>query len=433
MRSITDFGDWPAAGRTLLRVATRSEFVRRQLERSPVTAREAAADPDAWRRLYAVTKADFLEDQRLRPPFGTRCQLLPARIGLIVESSGSTGRGREVHYLTRRDMGRLAHLWAGSLGRMGIGAEDIVALTFPVGMAGGGVKHAEAYVQLGAKLLRMASLTTTQKLEAMRYYRASTLVATPAYVDRMAAAAEEAGINLHDNGLRRIVVATQSVTIDWVRRIEEIWGVRIYEWYGTSAGLVAFCCEQGMVNSRGDRGTLHWASSAALQEVVDPDKRWVGDGQRGELVGTPLISEAEPIIRYSTGDEVLFRAPGACPCGSPDPGIESGTVRRLDQMFKIKGVNLWPSDVEATLFGFEAVQDYRVRITLDNARREVIGLDVLVPSGRPDLEGNVVAALREATGLRFQVTIVSDSREWSQETAGEAGKSSRWIDDRQTA
>jgi len=313
---------------------------------------------------------------------------------------------------------------------MGVTAEDIVALTFPIGMAGGGVKHAAAYQALGAKVLRISFLSTVAKIDAMRHYGATVIVATPSYIDRLALVAEEQGIEPRSLGIRRIICATQSVTTDWVRGVETQWGGRVYEWYGTSAGLVAFCCETGMVDpATGRRGTLHWDPDSALQEIVTPGTgELVLGGQRGELIGTALINEAEPFFRYATGDGVGFVAPGTCVCGSERPGIESGTVRRLDQMFKIKGVNLWPAYVEAAVFSSASVHDYRVRLLKDAAGRELLEIDVLAPKASDSFEGELAARLREDTGLGFQVSIARARSDWSQETAGEAAKAMRWMD-----
>lgn len=432
--SLGDCGNWRQAGQALLRAARRSPFVRRQLERSPVTARQAAGDPAAWGRLAFVTKEDLLEDQRLAPPFGRRRCARLEEIGIVVESSGTTALGKETHYITRRDYARTLRAWGRSLVRMGITARDIVALTFPVGMSGGGVKHADAYAGIGAKVLRVANLSTRQKLDAMAFYGTTVLVATPFYVDRLGAVADEAGIDLRALRVRRIVVATQSVAVEWVRATEEKWGARLYEWYGTASGLIAFACRQGMVNPRGERGTLHWDPDFALYEVLDPLSGQRADGPaRGELVGTPLVSAAEPLFRVRTRDEVAFRPPGSCRCGSPWPGIESGTVRRLDGMFKVKGVNLWPAHVEATLFGVGGVRDYRARIVLDERGREAILLDLLAQpeAARPaDLAERVASRLREEAGLGFEVTVSEDPSKWLHATTGEAAKARRWVDER---
>ena len=428
------FGNWRKAGQALLRAARRSEFVRRQLARSPVSARQAASDPEAWRRLAPVTKEDLLEDQRTNPPLGSRCCAAIEDIGVLVESSGTTGQGKETHYLTHRDWARTARKWTASLAGMGVTPRDIVALTFPVGMAGGGVKHADAYARLGAKVLRIANLSTRQKLATMAYYRTSVLVATPFYVDRLGAVADEAGIDLRTLAVRRIVVATQSVTVEWVRSVEEKWGARLYEWYGTASGLIAFTCAEGMVNSRGERGTLHWDPDLAFYEVVHPGRgTWIEGMERGEVIGTPLVGEAEPLLRIRSRDEVRLHPPGTCRCGSRWPGIESGTVRRLDGMLKVKGVNLWPAHVEATLFALPEIRDYRVRIRQDDRAREVVRLDVLVGSalaGAEPVADRIAKALREATGLSFDVTPLDDSAAWLQKTTGEAAKTQRWVDER---
>jgi phenylacetate-CoA ligase len=317
---------------------------------------------------------------------------------------------------------------------MGITPSDIVAMTFPVGMSGGGVKHADAYVAVGAKMLRIANLSTRAKLDTMAYYGTTVLIATPFYVDRLGAVAAEAGIDVRSFKVRKIVVATQSVTCDWVQSTEERWGAKLHEWYGTAAGLIAFSCEHGMINERGERGTLHWDPDFAQYEILGADSgQWLQGGGRGELVGTPLVSSAEPLFRIRTRDEVTFRAPGTCRCGSRWPGIESGTVRRLDGMFKVKGVNVWPAHVEAILFSIDSIRDYRVRIVLDGQGRETMRMNVLTQTAEmvPEhLADHLSARLRRDTGLGFDVAVSEDPSQWLHETSGEAAKPRRWVDER---
>lgn len=431
---LSAFGNWRRAGQLLVEASSRNAFVRRQLDRSELTASEIATDPEAWSRLSFVTKQDLMEDQQLSPPFGTRCCVPIEDLAIMVESSGTTAMGKEVHCLTRGDYAHTLNTWGVSLRRMGVTPRDIVALTFPVGMSGGGVKHADAYVGVGAKVLRVANLSTRAKLDAMAYYGTTVLVATPFYVDRLGVVAAESGIDMRTLKVRKIVAATQSVTSDWVRSTEQKWGAKLYEWYGTAAGLIAFSCEYGMVNDRGERGTLHWDPDFALHEVLDVESgNWVHGPSRGELVGTPLVSSAEQLYRIRTRDEVMFRPPGTCRCGSQWPGIESGTVRRLDGMFKVKGVNVWPAQVEATLFGIASIRDYRVRIIIDEQGRERMRLDLLTQPDGAEVGGfaeNLSERLRHEIGLGFDVTVSVDFSEWLHDTTGEAAKPRRWVDER---
>ena len=253
---------------------------------------------------------------------------------------------------------------------MGIRPSDIVAMTFPVGMSGGGVKHADAYVGVGAKVLRIANLSTRAKLDAMAYYGTTVLIATPFYVDRLGAVAAEAGIDVRVLKVRKIVVATQSVTVRLGaidRREVGRQALRMVRHLGR-ADRVLMRARHGQ-RSDGERGTLHWDPDFQLNEILDVESgALVQGGERGELVGTPLVSAAEPLFRIRTRDEVTFRAPGTCRCGSPWPGIESGTVRRLDSMFKVKGVNVWPSPRRGGAVRMGNIRDYRVRIAVDGAR-----------------------------------------------------------------
>jgi len=425
------FGSFDALRANFLERSRRSSLVRDQLAGSSMTPEQAVATPQSWSQLRPVTKADMIADQKLDPPYGARSCVSSAELGLVVESSGSTGKGREVHYLSRRDTDRTASAWSRYLANMGVTPWDAIAICFPIGMAGGGIRHMLAYGRLGATVLRIGGLSSERKIEAIRHYRASTLVATPAYVDHLGVVAGECGVQPRQLGIRRIVVATQSVSSEWVRSTEELWGAGLFEWYGTSAGIAAFACARGMVDGD-EHGTLHWDPQVAVQEVVDPKTgRHVADGERGEMIGTPLINEAEPLFRIATGDEVRFRAPGSCACGSSWPGIESGTVRRLDAMFKVKGVNLWPATVDALVLSRDEVLDYRARIWQDERGRERLGLELLTPAGVSDqLVEPLRAMLREESGLSFEIAVVERREAWTQQTAGEAGKARRWVDER---
>ena len=425
------FGNWDALKANFLARAQSSRFVAEQLSRSSAKAADVVASPEAWLSLSPVTKADIIEDQAVDPPYGRRRCVPPEQIGMVLESSGSTGNGREVHYLSHGDVRRTAGAWAQYLRQIGVDSADVVALCFPIGMAGGGIRHMLAYSELGAKVLRVGGLPTERKIEALRYYRASTLVATPAYVDRLGVLAAELGAAPSALGIRRIVVATQSVSLEWVRATEEQWKARLYEWYGTSAGILAFACARGMADREG-RGILHWDPDVAVHEVLDVNTgQHVADGEQGELVGTPLINEAEPLFRIATGDLVRYRAPGACRCGSPWPGIESGTVRRLDQTFKVKGVNLSPATVDAVLLARPEVLDYRARIWQDSGKREQLAIELLTQvEVRGDLAAQLAGELRRDTGLTFQVSMTGERSGWSLHTSGEAGKAKRWVDER---
>jgi phenylacetate-CoA ligase len=425
------FGDWETLRSNFLSRAEHNRLVADQLTRSSATAAEVVGSPEAWLGLTPITKADIIQDQVLDPPYGQRRSVGLDEIGLVLESSGSTGKGREVHYLSQGDITRTATAWAQYLIQMGVTSRDVVALCFPIGMAGGGIRHMLAYSQLGAKVLRVGALPTERKIEAIRYYRASTLVATPAYVDRLAVVTEELGLPPSELGIRRIVVATQSVSVEWVRATEAMWGARLYEWYGTSAGIAAFACARGMADGDG-RGTLHWDPQITVHEVLDVDSgQPVADGEHGELVGTPLINEAEPMFRFATGDLVRYRAPGSCPCSSSWPGIESGTVRRLDHSFKVKGVSLSPATVDAVVLGRPEVLDYRARIWQDGGKREQLAIELLTQSETAeDLAVQVAGRLRTDTGLSFAVTVTGERSSWSLQTSGEAGKAKRWVDER---
>ena len=433
MAKISDFGNWKLAAELLATEAARNPFVQRQIGRSSVSAGELQSDPEAWAKLAFIMKDDMMEDQRLKPPFGTRCTFEVPELSIIVESSGTTALGKEVHCITKPDYDKTMATWGLSLKQMGIGPKDVIGMTLPVGMSGGGVKHVDAYVAMGAKMMRIANLSTRAKLDAMAYYGMTVVIGTPFYIDRLGAVADEAGIDVSKLKVRKLIVATQSVTVDWIKATEAKWNAKLYEWYGTASGMIAFSCEHGMLNDKGERGTLHWHPDFELNEIRNEETgALVDDGQRGEVIATPMVSEAEPLFRIRTRDEATFRAPGKCACGSHWPGIEAGTVRRLDGTFKVKGVNIWPSHCEAVIFSLGFIRDYRVRIHAEGGR-ETMQLDLLKEPGADapkDLADQLGEKLRQQTGLGFHVVVVEDSAGWLHQTTGEIAKPRRWVDER---
>lgn len=386
-------------------------------------------DEDALGAVRTVSKADLLEDQRAHPPFGGRVTLPIEEITMVVESSGSSGGPREVHVLSAHDEDVVVEMMAAALRQAGIVPADVVALTLPVGTAGGGAKMMLALRRLGATVLRIGSSSTADKAAAIEIYRATVIVGTPAYLDTLHAELVRRDLSPRELPVRLLVVATQSMSIPWLARTEDAWGARIHEWYGNAAGVFAMTGACGSLD--GDRhGVMHWDPDFVFIEVRD-GSRLVASGERGELIATHLQNSTEPLIRFRTGDEGRFVAPGACSCGSTLPGIESGTVCRIDSMMKIRGMNVWPTVVDAATEVAGLVR-YWVLIETDAAGREVATLF----GQPPPLEGldtsSLAEAIRSATGVSFRIV------EWTHPdppdfvTTSALGKQRLWVDRRAT-
>ncbi|MCC7372375.1 MAG: AMP-binding protein [Chloroflexi bacterium] len=386
---------------------------------------------DAWPAVAPLTKADILQDQQQKPPFGRRLLSSPRDVTLVVESSGSSGGEKEIHALSRADEDAGIGMMTAAMRTTGLGPDDTVALTLPIGTAGGGWKLCACLRAAGALVLRIGSLGTDEKVERMLRFGVTALVGTPVYVDRLAAALDQAGHAPASLAVRHIYVATQAVTEAWVARTEKRWGARVFEWYGNAAGFFAMTCGEGILAAPGQRGTLHWDPSYQLLEVLSPEGALVQHGERGEIVGTHLMNQTGPLVRFATGDSGRFVRGGGCRCGSAWPGLEAGTIRRLDAMLKVRGVNLWPGTVESLLVETPGVEDFWVIVSATADGREELTLFVRASSAAAFNPAALEHSLRQTTGLRFDVRLWEQGGPPDAFQTNASGKTPRWIDVRQ--
>lgn len=376
----------------------------RQLMRSTVGSEiDEEVLKAAWPSIPQLTKADLLADQLASPPFGRRLLVDRAEVSMIIESSGSSGGPKEIHALGRNDEARCIANIVDALHECGVTSRDVVALTLPIGPSGGAAKLSLALREIGAVVLRVGPLSTAEKVEAMAKFGATMLIATPSYVDRLAFACVELGRSPESLGIQRIFVATQSFSERWVDAAEQSWRARVFEWYGNAAGVFAMTCRLGAV-SHGSRGTLHWNPLAQFVELLDPTGEPAQSAQRAELVATPLWNLSSPMLRYQTGDSGFVVDPGECACGSDRPGIRSGTISRVDNMIKARGVNLWPHQIDDAIRTATGILEHWVVISTADDGREIIDTYVRPASGDDIDTGALRARLRQSTGLSIVVT-----------------------------
>ncbi len=389
------------------------------------------------RRIPAVRKADLLADNAAAPPWGRRLQVPPARIAHVVETSGTSGTGKELHAMSAADEARIVEVEAYGFAMAGVRPGSVVMNTVPMAMSAAGVWYYLGLKLEGANIFEIGMFNARRKLECIARFGCDLLIGTPSYIDRLEAAAREAGRHPRGLGVRAILVAGEAYSIPWVRRLEGAWGAKLFEQYGCTQRATAWTCERGALDGE-RRGTLHFLPEACIYEVRDPaTERPVAAGEAGELVVTPLFGEATPIIRFATGDRVRSLRPGPCRCGRAGDGIEAGTVDRYDSMVKIRGVNVWPEAVDEVVFSFPGVADYAAEVFTDEVQgSEQVRLAIEFAANDPGERRRTLEALgprlQERIGIRVEVvahtgpalvTAVPD--DWS--------KRSRWRDRRRTA
>lgn len=365
-------------------------------------------DAEAFRSLPLVRKSEIVADCSAWPPFGSRTTADWSEIRNVVETSGTSGKGVEVYALSSSDLDAITRAEAAGFMWSGIGSGTRVLLTLPVGMSAAGSWYYAALRFLEANVIAAGAYPTDRKVELLVRYKAQVVIGTPTYIQRLAVACSDAGVDPRESSVETLIVAGQPFSLDWAKGIQEQWGATLYEQYGCTERALAWTCPGGVVGRSG-RKVLHFPPENAYCEVIDPlSGRHVGDGDPGELVVTPFGADFSPLLRYATGDRVRYQAPGSCECGRPLAGIASGEVERYDDMMKIRGINLWPARVDDAVFGVAGASDYRGVVRLDERGAEVVEIRVEGSGDPVNFQEAIAASVRKETGLGAQVSVVPE-------------------------
>ncbi|MDB5027357.1 MAG: phenylacetate-coenzyme ligase [Candidatus Eremiobacteraeota bacterium] len=389
-------------------------FYRTRWDRAGVTL-DKIADPKAFRELVPlITKADLLADQKENPPYGTRMGFRDQDLVGLYWTSGTSGIGQELYGHTTVDTWYYGLTWSHGLYWQGVRRGNVLFNTWPgsVGQLAGPDSLTRGLILLGANGIHIGTQSTDEKLKYMRRFPPKHLAVVPAYLQRLAAACAENGFTPREAfpNLESIVLATESFGVDWAEQMEEIWGCRLHEMYGSTqqGGGLAFTCELGAVHDH-QPGHMHVLEHLSYVEVLDKETREpVGPGEEGELVLTTLNRDSSTLVRFATDDKVVFLPRGDCRCGRPFFSFRSGAVARYDDMIKMKMVNVWPAAIDAIVLMRPEVAEYQGRVYMTESGNETVEVRVefipeLAHDHRRTLERDLAAVLRERVGVRMDV------------------------------
>ncbi len=305
--------------------------------------------PQDIKRLEDIRKAPFTDKDALREnyPFGLFAVPMQQIVRLHA-SSGTTGKQKVIGY-TKRDI----RTWSGLIARIvsmaGVTDEDIAQICFGYGLFTGGFGLHYGLEKVGVTIIPASSGNTEKQIAMMQDFGTTVLVCTPSYALYMVEVAEDMGVDTSKLKLKVGLFGGEPCTDNMKKEIESRWHMRAADNYGLSevgGPGVSGECEVG--------AGLHINEDHFYPEIIDPDTGEVLDyGKVGELVLTSLTKEAFPIIRYRTGDlSTLISEP--CACGRTTMRMQK-VVSRTDDMLIIKGVNVYPSQVESVLMETEGV------------------------------------------------------------------------------
>lgn len=339
---------------TLNRVYRNVSFYHKKFDEIGFLPEDDFAEPEDLRRLPFTTSRNVSDSY----PYDMFA--VPLReVVRVHSSSGTMGNPRVVGY-TRRDLKTWSNLVARVLSAAGIGADDVIQVTFAYGLMTGGLGIQYGAELIGASVLPTSTGRTERQIKIMQDFRTSVIVSTPSYALLIADRLQQLGVDPKTLSLKYCVCAGEPWTEFMRREIQEQLFVRATDNYGISEvigpGVAGECLEQS---------GMHLQEDHFFAEVIDPGTGDVlEDGHEGELVLTTLTKEAFPIIRYRTGD-VCSILPGTCSCGRTLRRI-SRIRGRCDEVVVIKGINITPARIGDIL---ERVKGERMAYQLVATRR----------------------------------------------------------------
>jgi phenylacetate-CoA ligase len=323
-------------------------------------------------------------------------------------SSGTTGNPTVVYH-NRHDLNSWANLMARSLFAAGIRDTDVFQNIVGYGLFTGGLGFQYGIEKLGCLSIPAGAGNSLRQIKLMQDYGTTAAHAIPSYLGRLFDVFREEGLDpKKDTKLRTLVIGAEPHTEEHRRRIEEMFGVKAYNSFGLSEmngpGVAFECTEQN---------GLHVWEDAYLVEIIDPiTLAPLPDGEVGELVMTTLDRQAMPLIRYRTRDLTRF-LPGNCPCGRTHRRLDRITGRS-DDMFILKGCNIFPMQVEGILMKLAEVgDDYRIILeTIEDQDEMIVEVEVKKEWFRGDLsfldklQKQIIRLIRDEVLVRPIIKLV---------------------------
>ena len=316
-----------------LRSVQQVEFYQKQFENAGIATSDIKILED-------LQKVPFTKKQDLRDGYPFGFFAVPMRkIVRIHTTSGTTGKPTVVGY-TRRDLDTWANLIARNMTMIGIGENDVFQNMVNYGMFTGGLGFHYGAEMIGMTVIPSATGNTRRQIEMIRDFGVTTIHCTPSYAMHLSEVAEEMGETL--GSLKTGIFGAEPWSDTMRNTLEKRLGLTAYDSYGLSELFgpgVAFECPE--------RDGLHIWHDSYLVEIINPKTgECLSDGERGELVVTPLVKEAMPLIRYRTGDVTMLMEDG-CLCGRYKKIAR--ITGRSDDMLIIRGINVFPSQIEHVL------------------------------------------------------------------------------------
>lgn len=388
---------------------------------------ELGITPDDIESIDDIIKLPFTNKSDLRDnyPFGL-CAVPMSQIVRVHASSGTTGKPTVVGY-TRKDLSSWTECLARAFTSYGASNADVFQISYGYGLFTGGLGAHQGAEKIGASVIPMSSGNTEKQITLMHDFGSTVLCCTPSYALYLADVIKDSGLNINDLKLKVGVFGAEPWTENMRKEIEEKLGIKAFDIYGLSEiagpGVGYECeCQDG----------THLNEDHFFPEIINPEtNRPVEPGEIGELVFTHLTKEGMPLLRYRTKDLTKLNY-AKCKCGRTLVRMDR-ILGRCDDMLIIRGVNVFPTQIESVILELEEFEPHYLLIVDRKNNTDTMELQVEVREQFYSdemkqmliLKKKLTARLQSVLGLGVDVKLV-EPRTIERST----GKAKRVIDNR---
>ena len=369
---------------------------------------KAGIKPEDIKSLADLTKLPFTVKQDMRDAYPFGLFAVPRKDVVRVHcSSGTTGTATVVGY-TQKDLENWGDCFARALYGAGCGPDSTLQIAYGYGLFTGGLGAHNGGERAGCTVLPMSTGNTKRQVRLMKDFDVDCLCCTPSYALNIAEVAQEEGYDVHEFPIHAGILGAEPCSEATRAEIEQKMGIQVYDIYGLSEVMgpgVACECEK--------QHGLHVCEDQFIIEILDPKTlQPVPDGEWGEVVFTTLCKECSPLVRYRTRDISRILV-GECECGRTFRRMDR-IAGRTDDMMILRGVNVFPSQIETVLLQMDQSPNYRIVVDRKGAL-DTLEVQVELSEEKfsdtvseiTKVEKDITEKLKSLLGIAAKVTLVA--------------------------
>ncbi|MBO9195401.1 phenylacetate--CoA ligase family protein [Rhizobium sp. 16-449-1b] len=365
-----------------------------------------------FRLVPMIEKSHIVADQNEHPPFGSRSGSVNQNLGRtdLYTTSGTSGQGKELHACSLRELKAMEEIYRYGMSWAGMSPGDIVLLTLPITMLAGGRVEYQGAVASDLTVLPVGNYDAASKVDHIRRFNPKALFGSTSYFGTLATMM---GDDARASSVDTLLTGLEGASLPFLKSIEEMWGAKAYDRFGCANMRADFMwSDENGIGEPGKPGTLLNVDPYVLMEVVDPTTGLpVGDGEFGELVITSLYHLDNPAIRNRVRDGAVFQKGGRKGSIRNFHGVEMASISRIDDVKKVKGINIYPQAVDDLVFSWPEIEQYEVILSRSSSFADIANLRLqlrssVAASSAEQIIARAKDAVKTRLGINFNIEIV---------------------------